>query len=167
MGGTVTDTAANMVSMMSFLPDLGWAGCANHIIQLIVNVSTSLFLCLSLASSYIRNRCCTAALSPALSRLFFPLQGDILSMKEICSLLSYCKSLSTAYHSSINFARAIHEAQIEVVSCSYIMQPLFIYVFKVVLQLCLQVMGRRESEQPWSLLQEVSTRCDPFVLVLL
>ena len=40
MGGTVTDTAANMVSMMSFLIDLEWAGCANHIIQLIVNVST-------------------------------------------------------------------------------------------------------------------------------
>ena len=49
MGGTVTDTAANMVSMMSFLTDLEWAGCANHIIQLIVNVSTiSLFLTLLL-----------------------------------------------------------------------------------------------------------------------
>ena len=44
----------------------------------------------------------------------YPLQGDILSMKEINGLLSTCKALTTAYHSSINFARAIHEAQIEV-----------------------------------------------------
>jgi hypothetical protein len=41
-------------------------------------------------------------------------QDNILEGKEISHVLSTCKSLATAYHSSLNFARAIHEAQAEV-----------------------------------------------------
>ena len=37
-----------------------------------------------------------------------------MSYKEIPALLNSCKSVAKAYHSSINFARAIHEAQIKV-----------------------------------------------------
>ena len=39
VAGLCTDTASNMTSMMTFLPNLVWNGCLNHIIQLVVNVS--------------------------------------------------------------------------------------------------------------------------------
>ena len=36
--GIVSDTASNMRKMMDYLPELSWAGCVNHIIQLVINV---------------------------------------------------------------------------------------------------------------------------------
>ena len=39
-----------------------------------------------------------------------------MSYKEIPALLTSCKSVAKAYHSSVNFARAIHEAQIKVIN---------------------------------------------------
>ena len=41
MAGVVSDTAANIVAMMRFLPHLEWVGCLNHKIQLVVNVRPS------------------------------------------------------------------------------------------------------------------------------
>lgn len=38
---------------------------------------------------------------------------DIMSYKEIPTLLNTCKNIAKAYHSSVNFARAVHEAQIK------------------------------------------------------
>ena len=40
VAGLCTDTASNMTNMMTQLSDLQWNGCLNHIIQLVVNVST-------------------------------------------------------------------------------------------------------------------------------
>ena len=40
VAGLCTDTASNMTTMMTFLSDFFWNGCLNHIIQLVVNVSS-------------------------------------------------------------------------------------------------------------------------------
>ena len=40
--GVVSDTASNMRAMMNFLVDMGWSGCLNHIIQLVVNVGVTM-----------------------------------------------------------------------------------------------------------------------------
>ena len=42
-----------------------------------------------------------------------------MKQKEISTLLEYCKALATAYHSSNNFAHAVHDAQKEVVFKSF------------------------------------------------
>ena len=46
--GLCTDTASNMTTMMTHIADMLWNGCLNHIIQLVVNVSSNFFsrLCL-------------------------------------------------------------------------------------------------------------------------
>ena len=36
--GVVSDTASNMRAMMNFLVDMGWSGCLNHIIQLVIRL---------------------------------------------------------------------------------------------------------------------------------
>ena len=36
-----------------------------------------------------------------------------MSYKEIPALLNSCKSVAKAYHSSVNFARAFHEADMD------------------------------------------------------
>ena len=163
MGGTVTDTAANMVSMMSFLTDLGWAGCANHIIQLIVNVRIfSLFS--PLLHPIIGSICCTDAPSPPCQDFVSLYRATLWAWRRFAvssppaslwvrhiTLLSTLPGPSTRLRLRLSFWFLCIATN-------------FVYGFKVVLQICLQVMGRRESEQPWSLLQEVSTRCDPFVL---
>ena len=38
-----------------------------------------------------------------------------MSYKEIPALLSSCKSIAKAYHCSVNFSRAIHEAMIRII----------------------------------------------------
>ena len=47
----------------------------------------------------------------------FLLQDHILDGKEIANVITICKSLAAAYHSSINFARAVNEAQVQVLVC--------------------------------------------------
>ena len=42
-----------------------------------------------------------------------------MKQMEISTLLEYCKALATAYHSSNNFAHAVHDAQKEVVFKSF------------------------------------------------
>ena len=42
MHGLVTDTASNMEAMARCLYSMTWAGCLNHILQLVINVSDSL-----------------------------------------------------------------------------------------------------------------------------
>lgn len=39
MHGLVTDTASNMEAMARHLYSMTWAGCLNHILQLVINVS--------------------------------------------------------------------------------------------------------------------------------
>lgn len=39
-----------------------------------------------------------------------------MEQKEISTIIASCKALATAYHSSNNFAHAVHDAQNEVVS---------------------------------------------------
>ena len=41
--GLCTDTASNMTTMMTHIADMLWNGCLNHIIQLVVNVSSTFF----------------------------------------------------------------------------------------------------------------------------
>ena len=38
-----------------------------------------------------------------------------MSYKEIPALLTSCKNIAKAYHCSVNFSRAIHEAQVRVI----------------------------------------------------
>ena len=71
-----------------------------------------------------------------------------MSYKQIPAVLNACKSIAKAYHSSINFARAIHEAQVKV----------RIKVGRINFYLYFQVQSRQEEERPWAILQDVSTR---------
>lgn len=71
-----------------------------------------------------------------------------MSYKQIPAVLNACKSIAKAYHSSINFARAIHEAQVKV----------RIKVGRINFYLYFQVQSRPEEERPWAILQDVSTR---------
>ena len=56
-------------------------------------------------------------------------QDDILKMKEIAGLVTTCKSLATAYHTSIIFARDIHEAQIKVCCMLW---PIILYIHIII-----------------------------------
>jgi len=94
--GLVTDTASNMLVMARCLDGIDWAGCLNHILQLVVN-------------------------------------DNIMERSNVPAVINTCKSLASAYHSSINFSKAVHVAQI-------------------------QVQQRPEHALPWALAQSVSTR---------
>ena len=74
VAGLCTDTASNMTTMMTHLTDMLWNGCLNHIIQLVVNVSSNFLL---KAESLLKD--------------------DIMSYKEIPALLNSCKSIAKAY----------------------------------------------------------------------
>ena len=70
-----------------------------------------------------------------------------MERSNVPSVINTCKSLATAYHSSINFSKAIHDAQIQVFctlwSCT---------------KKQIQVQKRSEHTLPWALAQSVSTR---------
>ena len=72
-----------------------------------------------------------------------------MSYKEIPALLSSCKSIAKAYHCSVNFSRAIHEAQVKAMIYDNL---------QIIRGNISQVQGRLEEARPWAVLQEVSTR---------
>ena len=79
-----------------------------------------------------------------------------MSYKEIPTLLNTCKNIAKAYHSSVNFARAVHEAQIKVLTS---FEQFYSY-FNI------KVQSRDESQRPWAILQEVSTRWNSQLICL-
>ena len=70
-----------------------------------------------------------------------------MERSNVPAIINTCKSLAAAYHSSINFSKAVHDAQIQVISLRSIAKLIQI-----------QVQKRSEHSLPWALAQSVSTR---------